>query len=1414
VRFVVVGRFNLRLLSLTLLLVASAGGAAYAYHWRIDQPAYRMVSAQHFFEQGNKAREEVDTPRAIVLYESCDRQLQNVLSRQKQPGDTAALMLRSRALRELALLLEKQPADGEGGDQAKQRTLEIRRQAGLCVIRVAALDPMHAEAHARLMMQFLVAGQIPQAADHAARIVDLKPGQNSDGPWPSYDADQCAARYILAWMAIHHEKPRQPEVALQYSRQSMEFEARAYAPLTPDPSPPWGEGSGVRGKAPLPPRWRCLALEAHALTLLCEKYRKTASTGRKDQGLKEYRENLDQLRSRFPDWLTRVRAELEEPVPTPPVRLPSHVHTIASMAVRVSPSDVPGLLDVLLLSIKHAPLPEDVLKRTGLASQVCAKLTSTDKPPELVLREVTRCLLQLTDVAVRRMNHLVQVEKLPNPNLGRNQTWAELRERIDIQAEKSLLRSDSRDAGAYLALAHNAQREGRPDAALTFVNRGLQAVERSRRGGPEQADPLAKERLVRAEAGLHVAAAWTFLAQQKHSETERHLSELRRLGDKPVAAQVCLIEGLFALQEGRLEQAVHHLEIVRQSPHIGDSLYPILGLAHAYLGLSRFARARANLEKVRQTFERYDQLSPEEKAFADRLLPNPAALSLEYFRCHLGQGHLQQALAYKEHLADLPEGQTATLLLVQACLDLQVLASRGVATVDRAPFFEAAARELAAARKVLPDDAGLAVAEAKLALAQPETHIDVVASAVAGLLLPRPDLGVHLVENLRLRRGLNWHVEKAERIVHQHATQFHDVSAALGWVHWLTSQGRFDEAAGALDRLEARAAPDSKRRLQLERAQIAVHRGQPKEVAQLVEALEQDRPDLATDILAVYFAAEVEKDRPEAQRRLAQAIARHTNQALLRYWQGQLAHADGDFRQAARSYASCLQYTRLRTVAESGLLASLLELIQHESPQAVQELVRELLQANPRSPALLLAFGETALLLDELNGPHGMEGALRTLEGVLKDEHQSPALGAYFLARGWQLGGRPDLARKHIERALTADPRHHPSLLLAGPMALTREDWNRALEYAAVLEAARPGLPEPLVWRAAALEKLGRVAEAMQVCQQLTQRFPERSEGYLAMARALENARDYQSALAWVRAWRDRSPEDIPGLQRNLRLLTLSGRTGDAVAEAEQTLVKELEALDERQAKNRRKPAAEARQAVALREFELTLATAQAFLAAQCLDRAEAWSRRALSLVPKLPDPSRTAQSLSAELVLADVHALRGETETAPVRRREHFDKAIDAYRSIFERSPGHVHAGNNLAYLLSQERGESAAALAVIKQVNLGRHSRKPLPGDRLPLYLLDTMGIVYRHACQFEEAVTLFQGAARRYTDEPQIWLHLGRSYAGMRQYRLAIDSLTRATRLAVEQADGARDPLRKSQLQAVAEEARQDQQRLRGQ
>src|SRR5207245_8850816 len=136
---------------------------------------------------------------------------------------------------------------------------------------------------------------------------------------------------------------------------------------------------------------------------------------------------------------------------------------------------------------------------------------------------------------------------------------------------------------------------------------------------------------------------------------------LQRLRKYPTAygGFAHMIEGLVAVQDGRLEQGVRELQQAQQNPLYGGTLYPALGLAYAFSGLGRYDQARTYLEKVEQHFNKYDKLPEEERTIAERLLPNRAALNLELYRCHLMLGNQEKALKYKEKIQDTPEGVSA-----------------------------------------------------------------------------------------------------------------------------------------------------------------------------------------------------------------------------------------------------------------------------------------------------------------------------------------------------------------------------------------------------------------------------------------------------------------------------------------------------------------------------------------------------------------------------------------------------------------------------------------------------------------------------------------------------------------------------------------------------------------------------------
>src|SRR5262249_22596784 len=155
--------------------------------------------------------------------------------------------------------------------------------------------------------------------------------------------------------------------------------------------------------------------------------------------------------------------------------------------------------------------------------------------------------------------------------------------------------------------------------------------------------------------------------------------------------------------------------------------------------------------------------------------------------------------------------------------------------------------------------------------------------------------------------------------------------------------------------------------------------------------------DLQTDLLAAgYIPA------PGRARAGAGQDSRYDRGGLMHYEQGLLAQARGDFRQAVQAFERSLQYAALRTVSQRGLLSSLFGLAAREGPAAANELVSDLLQTHTGEAVLLVAFVETAVLLDNVQGNQGMEGALRALEGVLREQGANPAVGPYLAARAWR----------------------------------------------------------------------------------------------------------------------------------------------------------------------------------------------------------------------------------------------------------------------------------------------------------------------------------------------------------------------------------------------------------------------------
>jgi tetratricopeptide (TPR) repeat protein len=404
-----------------------------------------------------------------------------------------------------------------------------------------------------------------------------------------------------------------------------------------------------------------------------------------------------------------------------------------------------------------------------------------------------------------------------------------------------------------------------------------------------------------------------------------------------------------------------------------------------------------------------------------------------------------------------------------------------------------------------------------------------------------------------------------------------------------------------------------------------------------------------------------------------------------------------------------------------------------------------------------------ALRLDNLDL---MEKDLKGLEELLKKQQKDPTLATFFLARDWLAAGRSDLARRELNRALKANPVHQPSLQLAARLAKADEDWKACLRHSRSLAALDPQLLEARQWQAEALSRLGDSAEAQKIGRELSQTFPRHSAGYQVMVNVFEQAGDHANALHWARAWWTSVPEDLEALRAVVRGSVRTGKDAAHIVEAEQ---------------HRMNPE---------REFGVAWAAAQGFFDGRAYPQAEHWASRALGLGEAGP------RKVTVQLVLGETYTRLGQP-----------NKAIEVYRAVWKDHPGHFTAGSRLAALLSQRPGQAEAAYAILDQLRHGRFSQKPTTGDRLPLDFLNTLGVVCRDSHHAKEAVSVFEEAGQRYTEEPVIYLHLGRAYAARNRSQEAAQALEKSVRLAEKRARSARDADVKARWIALATEAQHD-------
>ena len=397
----------------------------------------------------------------------------------------------------------------------------------------------------------------------------------------------------------------------------------------------------------------------------------------------------------------------------------------------------------------------------------------------------------------------------------------------------------------------------------------------------------------------------------------------------------------------------------------------------------------------------------------------------------------------------------------------------------------------------------------------------------------------------------------------------------------------------------------------------------------------------------------------------------------------------------------------------------------------------EVLKENPHSSEGLLLRGKLALQRGD-----GRE-AIQDFRTVLKDRPESAEVHA-LLGRAYLATSDPVLARESLEQAVALNPR-----MADAQMALVALDTSSGK-----LKEARTRVEELLKQDPNNLQTLGVLLQ-LQAAERdwgATERTLSRArvagadsssadlaEGYLHQARAeWDQARtSFERALA-------RNPDAPEPLIALVQLDLKRGKISEAKLRLEQVLGRnpshpyasgllgEIAVLEGNQgvAESRFREAIEHKPEWV--QPWLHLATLK--LVQKKKEEGLEWLERGLKAAPK-----------SQELRLLLAITLN---ETGQV------DRAIQEYESLLEQNPRNLIAANNLASLLTDQKGDQKS---LERALVLTKNFETTAPNA----FFLDTLGWVHYKLGHSGQALHFIQQAATKAPDHPVVNYHLGVAY-----------------------------------------------------
>lgn len=407
-------------------------------------------------------------------------------------------------------------------------------------------------------------------------------------------------------------------------------------------------------------------------------------------------------------------------------------------------------------------------------------------------------------------------------------------------------------------------------------------------------------------------------------------------------------------------------------------------------------------------------------------------------------------------------------------------------------------------------------------------------------------------------------------------------------------------------------------------------------------------------------------------------------------------------------------------------------MIRRNQVDGLEETIDRLLRANPDNPLLQGVLAELYAGKSDLSKAqeliHRLEGRERTgplvayLRAVLAASRRDYTLAESLLV------------------ASQADPRGHvPGTLL---LAQIRREQNRpreALELAERICRQRPTLESAQVLRSKLLWQLGRLAEGESAAREFLTNQPDSRPGRVALAQNLAAQNDSAKKSESIRLVEAALAEAKPtenDFEACVLILYAAGAKERAWSLVERQIAEGT---------------------------DLALPGGRACYNAADYPRAKEAARAILA---------RRDDDAEARLLLADALARIGEEEKSPPR----IEEAVEQYREILRRRPGHLAAANNLAWTQGVRLNRPHRALEELAMAVPAART----PNRQLPPEVLDTIGTLHLLMDHPSDAQQYLEAAATLAPNNAAIHFHLGQVYRRLRRPEQAAHSFEQAKKL----------------------------------